>query len=117
MLSWGFANFETANVQPANQVLAKAKVWFGKENEVQIGLAENFNVTMPKGKAGGIKTQLIVQPNLNAPLQKAMVGKLVASLDGKVIAEKPLVALKPVEEAGFFARMIDHIKQFFSNLF
>ncbi|EOH8207511.1 hypothetical protein ACMC5S_003702, partial [Acinetobacter baumannii] len=27
------------------------------------------------------------------------------------------VALKPVEEAGFFARLIDHIKQFFSNLF
>jgi D-alanyl-D-alanine carboxypeptidase (penicillin-binding protein 5/6) len=40
-----------------------------------------------------------------------VVGKLVASLDGKV-AEKPLVALKPVEEAGFFARMIDHIKMF-----
>lgn len=31
LLAWGFANFETANVQPANQVLAKAKVWFGKE--------------------------------------------------------------------------------------
>ncbi|MDB0155139.1 hypothetical protein CTY75_20265, partial [Acinetobacter baumannii] len=118
LLAWGFANFETANVQPANQVLAKAKVWFGKENEVQVGLAENFNVTMPKGKADGIKTQLVVQPNLNAPLQKGqVVGKLVASLDGKVIAEKPLVALKPVEEAGFFARLIDHIKQFFSNLF
>ena len=70
LLAWGFANFETANVQPANQVLAKAKVWFGKENEVQVGLAENFNVTMPKGKADGIKTQLVVQPNLNAPLQK-----------------------------------------------
>lgn len=118
LLAWGFANFETANVQPANQVLAKAKVWFGKENEVQVGLAENFNVTMPKGKADGIKTQLVVQPNLSAPLQKGqVVGKLVASLDGKVIAEKPLVALKPVEEAGFFARLIDHIKQFFSNLF
>ncbi|MFW1786500.1 hypothetical protein ACG9XL_19230, partial [Acinetobacter nosocomialis] len=25
--------------------------------------------------------------------------------------------LKPVEEAGFFARMIDHIKQVFSNIF
>ncbi|RTB69409.1 D-alanyl-D-alanine carboxypeptidase PBP5/6 [Acinetobacter baumannii] len=118
LLAWGFANFETANVQPANQVLAKAKVCFGKENEVQVGLAENFNVTMPKGKADGIKTQLVVQPNLSAPLQKGqVVGKLVASLDGKVIAEKPLVALKPVEEAGFFARLIDHIKQFFSNLF
>ena len=118
LLAWGFANFETANVQPANQVLAKAKVWFGKEDEVQIGLAENFNVTMPKGQADKIKTQIVVQPNLNAPLAKGqVVGKLVASLDGKVIAEKPLVALKPVEEAGFFARMIDHIKQFLSNLF
>ena len=118
LLSWGYANFETANVQPANQVLARAKVWFGKENEVQVGLAENFNVTMPKGQADQIKTQLVVQPKLNAPLQKGqVVGKLVASLNGKVIAEKPLVALQPVEEAGFFSRMIDHIKQFFSNLF
>ena len=118
LLAWGFANFETANVQPANQVLAKAKVWFGKEDDVQIGLAENFNMTMPKGQADKIKTQLVVQPKLNAPLAKGqVVGKLVASLDGKVIAEKPLVALKPVEEAGFFARMIDHIKMFFSNLF
>lgn len=106
LLAWGFANFETANVQPANQVLAKAKVWFGKEDEVQIGLAENFNVTMPKGQADKIKTQIVVQPKLNAPLAKGqVVGKLVASLDGKVIAEKPLVALKPVEEAGFFARI------------
>ena len=118
ILAWGYANFETKNVQAANQVLAKSKVWFGKESDVQIGLAENFNVTMPKGQANAIKTQLVVQPKLTAPLKKGqVVGKYVASLDGKVIAEKPLVALKDVEEAGFFARMLDHIKQFFSNLF
>ena len=117
LLAWGFANYETVNVQPSNQVLAKAKVWFGKENEVQIGLADNFNVTMPKGQAGQIKTQLVVQPKLRAPLQKGQViGKLVASLNGKVIAQKPLVALQAVEEAGFIARMFDYVKQFFSNL-
>ena len=118
ILAWGYANFETKNVQAANQVLTKSKVWFGKESDVQIGLAETFNVTMPKGQANAIKTQLVVQPKLTAPLKKGqVVGKYVASLDGKVIAEKPLVALKDVEEAGFFARMLDHIKQFFSNLF
>ncbi|NHC02395.1 D-alanyl-D-alanine carboxypeptidase PBP5/6 [Acinetobacter sp. 187] len=118
ILAWGFANFETVNVQPANQEIAKSKVWFGTENEVSIGLAEKFNVTMPKGQADAIKTQISVQPNLNAPLQKGqVVGKLTATLNGKVIAEKPLVALKAVEEAGFISRMIDHIKQFFSNLF
>jgi len=118
ILAWGYANFETKNVQAANQVLAKSKVWFGKDSEVPVGLAETFNVTMPKGQANSIKTQIVVQPKLTAPLKKGqVVGKYVASLDGKVIAEKPLVALKDVEEAGFFARMLDHIKQFFSNLF
>ncbi len=118
LLAWGYANFETKNVQAANQVLAKAKVWYGQEKDVSIGLAENFNVTMPKGKADDIKTQLVVQPKLTAPLKKGqVVGKYVASLDGKVIAEKPLVALQAVEEAGFIARILDHIKQFFSSLF
>ena len=118
ILAWGYANFETVNVQPANQEIAKSKVWFGTENEASIGLAEKFNVTMPKGQANAIKTQISVQPNLNAPLQKGqVVGKLTATLDGKVIAEKPLVALQAVEEAGFFSRMIDHVKQFFCNLF
>ena len=118
ILAWGYANFETVNVQPANQQIASSKVWFGTENEVSIGLAEKFNVTMPKGQADAIKTQISVQPNLNAPLQKGqVVGKLTATLNGKVIAEKPLVALQAVEEAGFFSRMFDHIKQFFSNLF
>ncbi|ALD01363.1 D-alanyl-D-alanine carboxypeptidase [Acinetobacter sp. TTH0-4] len=118
ILAWGFSNFETVKVQSTNQVLAKAKIWYGKDKEVQIGLAENFNVTMPKGQANAIKTQLVVQPKLTAPLKKGQViGKYVASLDGKVISEKPLVALQAVEEAGFFSKMLDHIKQFFSNLF
>ena len=118
LLSWGYSNFETVSVKPAKQVLAKAKVYFGQDNEVQIGLVENFNVTMPKGQANAIKTQVNVQPNLNAPLtQGQVVGKLTATLNGKKKKKKPLVALKAVEEAGFFSRMIDHIKMFFSNLF
>ncbi|WP_179998375.1 D-alanyl-D-alanine carboxypeptidase PBP5/6 [Acinetobacter sp. YH12239] len=118
LLSWGYANFETVSVQPAQKELTTSKVWFGQSNQVSVGLAENFNVTMPKGQANAIQTQIAVQPNLNAPLQQGqVVGKLTATLDGKVISEKPLVALQAVEEAGFFSRMIDHIKQFFSNLF
>lgn len=118
LLAWGYSNFETISVHPAQQKLASSKVWFGTEDEVQIGLAENFSVTMPIGQANNIRTQISVQPNLNAPLQQGqVVGKLTATLDGKVIAEKPLVALSEVEEAGFFSRMIDHIKMFFSNLF
>ena len=70
LLAWGFANFETVNVQPSQSSSCKSKSLVWQKDEVQVGLAENFSVTMPKGKADGIKTQLVVQPNLNAPLQK-----------------------------------------------
>ncbi|SDB85142.1 D-alanyl-D-alanine carboxypeptidase PBP5/6 [Acinetobacter boissieri] len=118
LLAWGYANYETVRVKPAGQTLKSVKVWFGTDNEVPVGLADDFSVTMPKGQAGDIKTDLQISTALNAPLQSGQViGKLVASLNGKVISEKPVVALKAVEEAGFFSRMVDHIKQFFSNLF
>lgn len=118
LLAWGYSNFENVRVQPANQVLARAKVLYAQGGEAEIGLAENFNVTMPKGQANAIKTQLVVQPKLTAPLKQGqVVGKYVATLDGKVIAEKPLVALKPVEEAGLISRIIGYVKEFFANLF
>ena len=118
LLGWGFANYETVKVQPANQTLKTVRVWFGEENQVPVGLTEDFNVTMPKGQASDIKTSLQISPEVNAPLKQGqVVGKLVATLDGKVIAEKQVVALKAVDEAGFFSRLVDHIKQFFSKLF
>ncbi|RYZ94086.1 MAG: serine-type D-Ala-D-Ala carboxypeptidase, partial [Moraxellaceae bacterium] len=85
---------------------------------VSVGLAENMAVTLPRGQGANVKTQLVVNPSINAPIQKGQViGKLVATLDGKMLTEKPLVALEAVEEAGFFARMMDHIKIFFSKFF
>lgn len=46
--------------------------------------------------------------------QGQVVGKMIATLDGKVVLKSPLkFALNAVEEAGFFSRMIDHIKLFF----
>jgi D-alanyl-D-alanine carboxypeptidase (penicillin-binding protein 5/6) len=118
LLNWGFANFETVNIRPAQQALATAPVWFGLSDKAEIGVAEPFSVTLPKGQSSQISTKVDVQPKLEAPLKQGqVVGKISALLDGKVISESPLIVLKPVEEAGFFARLLDHIKLFFINLF
>jgi D-alanyl-D-alanine carboxypeptidase (penicillin-binding protein 5/6) len=117
LLSWGFGNFETANIRPAGQSLATTPVWFGQTAQVSVGLANHLVVTLPRGQADKIKTQININPDLKAPIQKGqVVGKLLATLDGKTISEQPLVALQPVEEAGFFARLLDHIKIFFAKL-
>lgn len=118
LLNWGFGNFETVVIRPANKTLANAPVWFGKEDKAALGVADPFAVTMSKGQSSKIETKLDVNPKLEAPLKQGqVVGKISALVDGKVIAEQPLVVLTPIEEAGFFSRLIDHIKQFFSNLF
>ena len=118
LLNWGFGNFETTTIRPAKQALATSPVWFGTEDQVQLGIVDALAATMPKGQADKIETKLQVNPELRAPLKQGqVVGKITAISNGKVVAEQPLVVLKAVEEARFFARMIDHIKLFFSSFF
>lgn len=117
LLNWGFTHFETVTLRPAAQPLATTPLWFGQADTVSIGLAEGLSVTLPRGQATKVQTQFSVQPNLEAPIQQGQViGKLIASLDGQPIAERPLVALQSVEQAGFFSRMLDRIKMFFAKL-
>lgn len=118
LLAWGFNNFETASLRPANQSLATTPIWLGQKDNVNVGLADAFNVTLPRGQTSQIQVALSILPNLTAPIQKGqVVGKVIASLSGKAIAERPLIALEPIEEAGFFSRLLDHIKMFFSKFF
>lgn len=118
LFNWGFANFESAKLYPAGTVLATSKVWFGKADAVKVGVLSDVAFTLPRGEKDKIQTATQIQPNLKAPLTKGQtVGKLVMTLDGKVIGEQPVVAMEPVEEANFFVRLWHHIKLFFSSIF
>lgn len=118
LFNWGFANYETAQVRPAGQELAKPTVWFGKGDSVSVGLASAMNVTLPRGQKDQLKLSLEIPASLDAPIQAGQnVGKIVVSLDGKPVAEQALVALQPVEEANFIVRFWHHIKKFFAGLF
>lgn len=118
LFAWGFTNFDSINVKTGKETLTTAQVWFGTKNQVNIGLVEDFSIIVPKGEKPSITTEIVLQPELNAPIQQGqVVGKLITTMNDQQIAEKPLVALEAIEQAGFFSRLIDHIKQFFANLF
>lgn len=118
LFSWGFANYESAVMQNAGGVLATPKVWFGKTDIVKAGIANDLAVTLPRGQKDQLKTELVMNPEVDAPIAKGQeLGKVNVVLDGKVIASQPLVAMEPVEEANFFVRIWHSIKRFFSNLF
>jgi D-alanyl-D-alanine carboxypeptidase (penicillin-binding protein 5/6) len=108
LLNWGFRFFETHKLYDAGKAIAKQKVWKGAVDEVQLGLAEPLLVSMPRGKYAQLKPAMDVPKSLVAPIAKGQkIGTVKVSLDGKVIAQRPLVALNAVEEGGFFKRLWD----------
>ena len=106
LLNWGFRFFETHAVYDAGKAVATQKVWKGKTDEVQLGVTEPMLVSMPRGKYAQLKPSMDIPQTLVAPIEKGQqIGTVRVVLDGDVIAERPLVALEAVEEAGFFKRL------------
>ncbi len=106
LLNWGFRFFETHAVYDAQKAVSTQKVWKGKADEVQLGVAEPMLVSMPRGKYAQLKPSMDIPETLVAPIEKGQqIGTVRVVLDGKVIAQRPLVALEAVEEAGFFKRL------------
>jgi D-alanyl-D-alanine carboxypeptidase (penicillin-binding protein 5/6) len=108
LLNWGFRFYETHKLYDANKQIAKQKVWKGAVDEVQLGVAEPLLVSLPRGKYAQLKPSMDVPKTLVAPIAKGQkIGMAKVSLDGKVIAQAPLVALNAVEQGGFFKRLWD----------
>ncbi|MGO1070659.1 D-alanyl-D-alanine carboxypeptidase family protein [Lysobacter sp. CA199] len=108
LLNWGFRFFETHKLYDAGKAVAKQKVWKGQTPEVQLGVAEPMLVTVPRGKYAQLKPSIDVPKTLVAPIKKGQaIGTVKVMLEGKVIAQRPLVAIAAVEEGGFFKRLWD----------
>ncbi|MGH8107582.1 MAG: D-alanyl-D-alanine carboxypeptidase family protein, partial [Arenimonas sp.] len=108
LLNWGFRFFENHTIYAAGAKITEPKVWKGQEELVQLGVAAPLQIIVPRGRYQDLKLSMDLPKFVIAPLNKGQkVGTVRASLDGKVIAERPLVALTGVEEAGFFGRMWD----------
>jgi D-alanyl-D-alanine carboxypeptidase (penicillin-binding protein 5/6) len=108
LLNWGFRFYETHRLYEPGKQVAQQRVWKGTEKEVLLGVAQPLLVGVPRGRYNELKPSIDVPKTLEAPIKQGQaIGTVKVSLDGKVIAQAPLVALKAVEEAGFFKRLWD----------
>ena len=118
LLNYGFRYFETHTLYKAGEALTSSPVWFGLNDEVQLGLAQNVVLTIPRGQKDDLKAELVVEPIVEAPLSVGQkLGQLELSLRDDIVASETLVALEPVPEAGLFKRFWDFVKLFFIGLF
>ena len=118
LLNWALQSFDTPKLYDAGQTISQVKVYKGAANAVNVGFLEAAYITIPHGSGGNIKPVLETVQPVVAPIQKGQVlGTLKVMSEGQVLAEKNVVALNAVEEAGWFGRMYDGIVLWFKNLF
>lgn len=116
LFNWGYANFEEATPAQAGATLASAKVTYGTVPAVNAGVAQAWTLVVPKGQATAVQTAVSLNPVLEAPIAKgAVIGKIVATANGKTLGEAPVVALADVERAGFFERLRQRVVGWFSQ--
>jgi D-alanyl-D-alanine carboxypeptidase (penicillin-binding protein 5/6) len=116
LLEWGFRFFESHKLYDANKAITTNKVWKGSEDKVGLGLSAPLVVSVERGRYAQLKPMMDVPKQLVAPIRKGQaIGKLRVTLDGKLIAERPIVALSDVPEAGFFGRTWDELMMWWEN--
>lgn len=116
LLTWAFRNFDTIDAVKAGDVLSTARVWYGEAEMMEVGLARNATLILPRGRRQDLKANFSIMPDLEAPIAKGQeVGKLFLQLDGKDVAEYPLVALKDIPEGGIVRRLSDWFTKKFSD--
>ena len=111
LLNWGYQFFDSLKLFGAGEVVRTLEVWKGASRTVKAGAKADLYVTVPKGEADKLKAELVAQQPLIAPIAKGQrVGTLRVALDGKPLAEYPLLALEPVGAAGIFGRAWDTLR-------
>ncbi|WP_105531754.1 D-alanyl-D-alanine carboxypeptidase family protein [Solimicrobium silvestre] len=111
LLNWGFLNFDTVKLYEKNQAIDTPEIWKGTQAKIKIGFTDDLYVTLPKGSAARIKPQLERKDPLVAPIAaNAKIGTMKMMIDGKPVAEFPVMALETVNQASIFGRAWDSIR-------
>jgi D-alanyl-D-alanine carboxypeptidase (penicillin-binding protein 5/6) len=118
LLAYGFRYFQTTPLYQAGQQVGTSRVWAGQADEVSLAIPKDVVLTLPKGREQSLQAKMHINEVIKAPIAVGQeLGNLTVELDGQLLVNTPIVAVQAIEEAGFFARLLDNLKLFFRNLF
>lgn len=114
LLTFGFRFFETYKLYNAEEPLTTARVWKGTVERVQLGLADDLYVTIPRGSYKKLKATMSIDSKIIAPAIKGKTyGTVNIALEQDDYAKRELVALKDINEGGFVTSILDEVQLLF----
>ena len=110
LLNYGFRFFESYRLYQGKTSINEVRIWKGATENIQLGLAEDLYVTIPRRQYNDLKATINVDKQIIAPVKAGdKLGSVTVKLKDEVIATKDLVALKEVEKGGIFRRLYDSV--------
>jgi len=111
LLNWGYTAFEAVKLFDANQAVDTPAVWKGSAATVKLGRPQSLVVAVPSGTAAKLKTQILRNDPLLAPItQGQQLATLRITQGEQALLDVPLVALDAVGQAGIFGRAWDAVR-------
>ncbi|GGI83698.1 D-alanyl-D-alanine carboxypeptidase [Shewanella hanedai] len=118
ILNYGFRFFETITPYKAGDSFVTQKIWYGDKETVDLGVITDTPITISRGQAKNLQANFELTKELTAPLAKGeTVGRIYFQLNGKDIAQFPLVTLQEVNEGSWFSKLMDYFQQMFTGWF
>ena len=107
LLADGFRYFETRKIYDANKELKTVRVWKGEEDSFEAGFGTKPQCEPASRHQRRLRSQRDGERADYRSIKAGQeLGQLTLKLNGEVVAQKPLVALAEVKEAGFFGRTL-----------
>jgi D-alanyl-D-alanine carboxypeptidase (penicillin-binding protein 5/6) len=111
LLNWGYTAYEAVKLYDAGAAVVTPKVWKGAESAVKVGRPQGVIVAVPAGSGAQLKTEVVRNEPIVAPVAKGQVlGTLKVRSGEQIVAEVPLVALDAIEQAGVIGRTWDALR-------
>ena len=114
LLNYGYRHFETHLLYSANETLKTARIWYGDQEQIALGVANDIHITIPRGRYRDLQASMEIDSEINAPVARGQeMGMVNVKLDDELIVSKSIVATHAVNDGGLWVKALDSIKLMF----
>jgi len=104
----------TQKLYQTDTTLKSARVWYGDQEQVSLGVQKDVFVTIARGRYKDLDASVEIDNQISAPIAVGQeLGRLNVKLDDETIVSEPLVAMQSINDGGLVQKAMDSIKLLF----